>query len=59
MTPIIDCIKDGSFAWTPTASSSFEVIKDKLSSAPILALPDFSLVFELYCDASKTGISAV
>ncbi|KAG7558942.1 Retrotransposon gag domain [Arabidopsis thaliana x Arabidopsis arenosa] len=59
MAPITDCIKEGSFVWTPTASAAFEVIKKKLSEAPILALPDFSLVFELHCDASKTGIGAV
>lgn len=34
-------------------------MEEKLSYAPILALLDFTLVFELHCDASKSGVSAV
>ena len=59
MAPITDCIRTASFSWTSVASSAFAIIKDKLSSAPILALPDFTAVFELHSDASKTGIGAV
>lgn len=47
------------FIWTSDADRAFDIIKLKLSSAPILALSNFSLVFELHCDASKTGIGAV
>lgn len=59
MAPITNCICDGSFTWTGEASSAFYLIKTKLCSATILALPDFTLVFELHCDASKTGIGAI
>lgn len=60
MAPLTDCIKrEGHFVWTPEATVAFDVIKNKLISAPILALPDFSVVFELHCDASKTGIGAM
>lgn len=59
MAPFTDTIHDGRLVWTAAATAAFEAIKENLCSAPILALPDFTLVFELHCDASKTGISAV
>ncbi|XP_056857728.1 uncharacterized protein LOC130507034 [Raphanus sativus] len=59
MSPITDCIRDGKFSWTPAADHAFQVIKDKLCTTPILALPNFNAVFELHTDASKSGIGAV
>lgn len=57
--PITDCMKGSSFFWTPAASQAFDEIKRRLTSAPILVLPDFASPFELHCDASKLGIGAV
>lgn len=60
MAPLTDCIlRDGTFTWTLEAAAAFEIIKSKLMTAPILALPNFAQVFELHCDASKTRIGAV
>lgn len=59
MASITDCIKLPQFQWSEEGDRAFQTIKNKLTSAPILAIPDFSQPFELHSDASKTAIGAL
>jgi ribonuclease HI len=47
------------FKWTPTCQESFEMLKQKLKTAPVLVLPDVHKPFSVYCDASYTGLGCV
>ncbi|GKB21779.1 putative reverse transcriptase domain-containing protein [Tanacetum coccineum] len=47
------------FDWSDKAETTFQLIKQKLCSAPILALPEGSEDFIVYCDASIKGLGAV
>jgi hypothetical protein len=47
------------FAWSAAAETAFQVLKEALISAPVLALPDFSLPFRVDTDACDIGIGAV
>ncbi|XP_017410171.1 uncharacterized mitochondrial protein AtMg00860-like [Vigna angularis] len=44
--------KDHPFTWTDQCESSFQELKQKLMSAPVLVIPDTAKPFEVYCDAS-------
>ncbi|KAJ9537379.1 hypothetical protein OSB04_030112 [Centaurea solstitialis] len=44
---------------TDQATVSFNMLKEAITQAPVLQLPDFSLPFILETDASGTGIGAV
>nr|GFA01011.1 putative reverse transcriptase domain-containing protein [Tanacetum cinerariifolium] len=51
--------KDVKFDWGDKQEAAFQQIKQKLCSAPILALPEGSKDFVVYCDASIQGLGAV
>nr|GEV16142.1 putative reverse transcriptase domain-containing protein [Tanacetum cinerariifolium] len=47
------------FDWGEKEENAFQLIKQKLYSAPIMALPEGSEDFMVYCDASHKGLGAV
>ncbi|GJX42036.1 putative reverse transcriptase domain-containing protein [Tanacetum coccineum] len=51
--------KSVKFDWGEKAEAAFQLLKQKLCSAPILALPEESENFVVYCDASHKGLGAV
>ncbi|GJW85553.1 putative reverse transcriptase domain-containing protein [Tanacetum coccineum] len=51
--------KNVKFDWTEKAETAFQLLKQKLCSAPILSLPKGSKNFVVYCDASCKGLGAV
>ena len=50
--------KEQKFSWGDAEQSAFDTLKDRLSTAPVMRLPDFLKEFELHCDASGIAIGA-
>jgi hypothetical protein len=57
MTELLE--KDRKFEWTPTCEASFQELKKRLTTAPILVMPDMEKPFSIYCDASGQGLGCV
>ena len=51
--------KDVPFEFDDACLKSFEILKKALTSAPIIQPPDWSLPFEITCDASDYAVGAV
>jgi len=47
------------FKWESEQEEAFNILKEKLTNVPILALPNFSKLFEIECDASNVGIRTI
>jgi hypothetical protein len=55
--PITELLKNNvKFNWTAECNEAFEKLKKLLTMAPVLTQPDISKPFDVYCDASVTGI---
>ncbi|GAU51606.1 hypothetical protein TSUD_414380 [Trifolium subterraneum] len=51
--------KDQAFVWDEKCEKSFQELKKKLTTVPVLILPDAKESFVVYCDASKLGLGGV
>ncbi|WVZ81070.1 hypothetical protein U9M48_028494 [Paspalum notatum var. saurae] len=51
--------KNAKFAWSPKCEEAFGTLKKLLTSAPILAQPDITKPFDVYCDAFGSGLGCV
>ena len=58
--PMTELLKDKvSFEWNDKREKSFQCLKDKLTTTPVLTLPDLQKDFVAYCDASRQGLGCV
>jgi ribonuclease HI len=57
MTELLE--KDKQFEWTPTCKASFQELKKRLTTAPVLVMPDMEKPFSIYYDASGQGLGSV
>ena len=51
--------KEEKFVWSEACQQSFDELKRKLTSAPVLTLPSGQDGYTVYCDASRQGLGCV
>ena len=51
--------KNVKFNWTDRCQEHFQLLKDLLTSVPVLTLPSGNEGYTVYCDASRVGLGCV
>ncbi|XP_074283271.1 uncharacterized protein LOC141607825 [Silene latifolia] len=51
--------KESKFLWSEACEDAFIELKNRLTSAPVLTLPEDGVGFDVFCDASKHGLGCV
>jgi hypothetical protein len=58
--PMTELLKKGvKFVWSEVCEKAFHTLRQHLTSALVLVPPDNSKPFEVFCDASGTGLGCV
>jgi hypothetical protein len=58
--PMTELLKKGvKFVWNDKCEEAFQTLKERLTTTPVLATPDSTKPFDVYCDASGTGLGCV
>jgi hypothetical protein len=57
--PMTELLKEKKCEWSETCEASFQELKQRLVTAPVLCLPDIRKDFQVYCDASRQGLGSV
>jgi hypothetical protein len=51
--------KGMTFEWTPRSEANFQELKKRLTTTPVLTMPNVERPFSIYCDASRQGLGCV
>jgi ribonuclease HI len=58
--PITELLKKGNkYVWSEACDEAVKQLKKLLTTSPVLAQPDTTKLFDVYCDASSTGLGGV
>jgi hypothetical protein len=57
--PMTRLLEDKKFIWSPECEEAFHTLRSLLTTAPVLATPNIEKPFDVFCDASDTGLGCV